>query len=68
MRLDPDQSVDAAIKANPALMHVLIRQHMSCVGCPLVALCSLAYAADMHGKTLADLDRLNAQAFAAAQK
>jgi hypothetical protein len=62
MCLDPDQSVDAAIKAHPALMHVLIREHMSCVGCPLVTFCSLDYAAVMHGKTLADLDRrLNTQ-------
>jgi hypothetical protein len=62
MRLDPDQSVDAAIKAHPALMHALIREHMSCVGCPLGTFCSLDYAAVMHGKTLGDLDRrLNAQ-------
>jgi hypothetical protein len=61
MRLDPNQSVDSAIKAHPALMHVLIREHMSCVGCPMVTFCSLDYAAHMHGKPLARLElRLNA--------
>lgn len=56
MRLDPDQTVDAAIKAHPALMHVLIREHMSCVGCPMLTFCSLDYAAAMHGKALPRLE------------
>lgn len=55
MPLDPNQSVDAAIRAHPALMQVLIREHMACVGCPLVTFCSLDYAAAMYGKRLIDL-------------